>query len=73
MLADAFDDLRLFGNKSSAGIAGSYRFEVGSFALVIDTVSRKGETPSAFPQRLGGHRLGATDKGVVRVLFGRAP
>ena len=37
MLADAFDNLRLFGKqKFWLVLAGSYRFEVGSFALVIE-------------------------------------
>ena len=43
MLADAFDDLRLFGKqKLWLVLAGSYRFEVGSFALVIEHRFEKG-------------------------------
>ena len=43
MLADAFDNLRLFGKQEfRLVLAGNYRFEVGSVALVIEHRFQKG-------------------------------
>jgi hypothetical protein len=43
MLADAFNDLHLFGEQEFwLVLAGSHRFEAGSFALVIKHRFEKG-------------------------------
>jgi hypothetical protein len=43
MLADAFDNLRLFGKQEFWPVlAGSHRFEIGSFALVVEHGREKG-------------------------------